>query len=83
MQRISFRLKNNTQLETNKNNLYSNKDQVLYFLDSGMLSYYENDYLSAIEKLTDAEKLIDEYYTKSITQNIFRLLSGYFQVAFR
>ena len=58
------------QLETNKNNLYSNKDQVLYYLDSGMLSYYENDYLSAVEKLTNAEKLIDEYYTKSITQNI-------------
>lgn len=58
------------QLETNKSNLYSNKDKVLYYLDSGMLSYYENDYLGAVEKLTNAEQLIDDYYTKSITQNI-------------
>ena len=63
-------------LENNKNKLYTSKDNVLYYLDSGMLSYYEGNYNSAIEKLSSAEKYINDYYTKSITQNVTGFLTN-------
>lgn len=65
-----------SELEKNKNKLYTAKDNVLYYMDSGMLSYYEGDYLESIDKLSKAEQLIDEYYTKSITQNIASFLAN-------
>ena len=49
-----------SELEKNKNKLYTAKDNVLYYMDSGMLSYYECDYLESIDKLSKAEQLIDE-----------------------
>lgn len=62
-------VKNSSELEKKSGELYSEKDKVLYNLDSGMLNYYEGNYSVAIEKLTEAENLIYDYYTKSISQN--------------
>ena len=64
------------ELESKKDKLYTNRDNVLYYLDSGMLSYYEDDYMGAIDKLSKAEQFISDYYTKSITQNISGFLTN-------
>ncbi len=50
--------------------LYSPKrDMVLYHLDKGVLSHYAHMDDQAIEHLTQAERLIEENYTKSVTQS--------------
>jgi len=64
------------ELERKASSMYSSKDQVLYNLDSGMLSYYEGKYSDTIRKLTKAEELIFDYYTKSITQNAAAFLTN-------
>ena len=48
----------------------------MYYLDSGMLAYYENDFSGAIERLSKAEQFIDDYYTKSVTQNMAAFLTN-------
>lgn len=63
-------------LEKNKKMNYSKKDKVLYNLDSGILNYYEGKYTDSIAKLTTAEKLIYDYYTKSITQSAAAFISN-------
>lgn len=62
-------VKSSAELERKADKMYSSKDNVLYYLDSGMLNYYEGNYSAAIEKLSEAENFISEYYTKSISQN--------------
>ena len=69
-------IKSAEDLERKANQLYTSKDAVLYNLDSGMLSYYEGDYTSAINKLSVAETLIDEYYTKSVSQFAASLMTN-------
>ncbi|MCL2139589.1 MAG: hypothetical protein FWH41_09985 [Treponema sp.] len=54
-------------LEKNKNRLYSNKDAVLYYLDKGMLNHYANQYANSTKMLEDADRLIAEAFTKSIS----------------
>ena len=46
------------ELEKNKDQIYSKKDNVLYYLDSGMLAYYEDDFSGAIERLSKAEQSV-------------------------
>lgn len=58
------------QLESDKNSLYNNSDQVLYQLDSGILSHYARDYEQSNIELAQAEQFIFENYTKSVTQAI-------------
>lgn len=55
---------------------YSDKDEVVLSLDVGMLEYYNQNYEEAINELTNAEKKIDEFYTKSISQNIESFLTN-------
>jgi hypothetical protein len=53
-------------LEEKKNNLYGNDEAILYYLDAGMLHYYAGDYHTSVALLQDAERAIEEAYTKSI-----------------
>lgn len=57
-----------TQLETTKDKYYQKKDQVIYYLDLGMLYHYNKQYAKSNEKLTMAEDAIEELYTKSVTR---------------
>ncbi len=60
-----------TIIETAKEDeLYQEKDKVLYYLDIGMLNYYNEDYTDSIDHLTSAEYAIEELYTKSIGKAI-------------
>ncbi len=57
-------------LEESSKNYYSNHDDVLQMLDLGLLAHYSDLTESAISYLNQAEKLIEENYSKSISQNI-------------
>ena len=58
------------QLEQEKESLYTEKDKLLYNLDKGLLLRYSGNYEQSNNLLSDAEKLIEEYYAKSITQTL-------------
>ena len=49
-------------------------DQVLYNLDAGLLSHYAGDWNQSNKNFSAAEGLIEEYYSKSISQGV----SSYF-----
>lgn len=57
-------------LEAEKAVLYTDHDQVLYDIDSGILSHYAGDWKSSNERLSDGERLIEYYYSKSISQSV-------------
>ena len=64
------------QLEAEKESIYTDKDELLYSLDSGLLAHYNHDYKESNSKLSNAERLIESYYSKSISQalNFFQIL---------
>lgn len=57
-------------LEIDKNRLYAGTDKVLYYLDTGMLSRFAGDYETSNTELSEAEKLIEYYYAKSVSQAV-------------
>src|SRR5574344_192863 len=57
-------------IEHNANHIYNDRDKVLYLLDKGMLLQYAHDSTASNEVLAKAEKLIYDYYAKSVTQSI-------------
>lgn len=57
-------------LEGEKSELYNNTDTVLYYLDAGLLSHYAGDFSQSNKDLTEAEKLMEYYYSKSISQSV-------------
>ncbi|MBI9100421.1 MAG: hypothetical protein JEY91_18210 [Spirochaetaceae bacterium] len=56
--------------EAKTEELYQEKDRVLYYLDIGMLNYYNGEFSDSIENLTLAEYGIEELYTKSVGKAI-------------
>jgi len=64
------------QLENNKNLLYTGRDTVLYNLDRGMLSHYAKFYTDSSILLGEAERAIEEAFTKSISQEISTFLTN-------
>jgi len=58
------------QLEKNKSSLYSNRNNILYYLDKGMLSHFAELHTDSSKLLENAETAIEAAYTKSITQEI-------------
>ncbi len=61
-------------LERNQKELYTNNDFVLKSLDIGLLAHYNRDFTYSSMQLTEAERLMYEYYTKSISQSITSFL---------
>jgi hypothetical protein len=58
------------RLETKKNTLYSDRDAVLYNLDKGILCHYAELYDESSMLLAEAERAIEEAFTKSVSQEI-------------
>ncbi|MBB6481107.1 hypothetical protein [Spirochaeta isovalerica] len=56
--------------EAKEEGKYVEKDKVLYYLDIGMLNYYNGSYSESIENLSAAEYGIEELYTKSVGKAI-------------
>ena len=61
-------------LDRRRNSLYQTRDDILYYLDKGMLNYYAQNYTESSELLQMAERAIEDAYTQSITQGIGTLL---------
>ena len=51
--------------------LYNEKNSISLFMDKGLLEYYAGNYAASSAALQNAERLIEEAYTKSITQGFF------------
>lgn len=56
--------------------IYRNKDKVLFNLESGMIYHFSGKYDSSSVYLTNAEDLIDENYTKSISRGLGAFLTN-------
>ena len=57
-----------------RDTFYRDRDKVLYYLDLGMLYHYAGEYDQSSDLLGEAELLIEEYFTKSISQAAGSLL---------
>jgi hypothetical protein len=53
--------------QKSKKVIYSEKNAIMLFLDKGLLEHYAGDYAASSADLQEAERLIEEAYTKSIT----------------
>lgn len=56
------------QVRSAKNTFYKQKDQVLYYLDLGMLSHLDGNWEDSNEALSQAEEAIEEAYTRSVSR---------------
>ncbi|MDR0442987.1 MAG: hypothetical protein LBH44_06240 [Treponema sp.] len=54
--------------DANKNKLYTMNSVILYELDAGILNHYAGNHDASIEFLREAERHIEEAYTKSISK---------------
>ncbi|HOS29526.1 MAG TPA: hypothetical protein PLR39_01880, partial [Treponemataceae bacterium] len=61
-------------IEENQQELYTKNDLVLKSLDIGLLSHYNRDFKYSSMQLSEAERFMYEYYTKSISQSISSFL---------
>lgn len=61
-------------LKENKEKEYGEKNLLLYYLDEGILSHYSCNFQDSIISLSKAEKLAEELYTKSISQEAMSFL---------
>jgi hypothetical protein len=58
-------------LEQKKYSLYTeSRDRALYFLDKGMLCHYGGDYAESSRLLEEAERTIEDAFTKSVSREI-------------
>jgi hypothetical protein len=51
--------------------IYSQKNAIMLFLDKGLLEHYAGNYSASSTDLQNAERLIEEAYTKSISEGFF------------
>jgi len=56
--------------QDSKKPIYPEKNAVLLFLDKGLLEHYAGSYRDSSQDLQEAERLIAEAYTKSITADV-------------
>jgi len=51
--------------------LYSERNSIMLFLDKGLMEHYAGNYAASSEDLQNAERLMEEAYTRSISQGFF------------
>jgi len=54
--------------------IYTERNAISLFMDKGLLEHYAGNYAASSEDLQNAERLIEEAYTKSITENFFSFI---------
>lgn len=57
-------------VESDSKKIYSSHDEVLRSLDLGLLSHYAGEHNRSNKELTAAERKMEEYFTKSVTQAV-------------
>ena len=58
----------------NRRPLYNQRNSISLFLDKGLLEHYAGNYAASSADLQNAERLIDEAHTKSITQGFLSFI---------
>lgn len=56
------------KVESQNQELYKERDSLLYYLDSGVLHFYAGNYDQSIARLEEAERLIEELFTVSMSR---------------
>ena len=59
-----------------ENEIYEDKDRVLYALEKGTINFFKGDYEQSVESFTNAEDYIDQFFSKSIKTGIGAFLSN-------
>jgi len=59
------------QSQKSKKVIYSQKNAIMLYLDKGMLEHYAGNYAASSADLQRAERLIEEAYTKSLSEGFF------------
>jgi len=59
----------NDEQETNKKSIYNAKNTISFLLDRGLLRHYAGDYAASNKDLQKAERLIEEAFTKDVSDN--------------
>ncbi len=59
-----------------KENIYSYKNELLYYFDKGAVRQMMGDYRTSSENLEKAEDIIDKLYTKSLTDETWSFFSN-------
>ncbi|HPD18516.1 MAG TPA: hypothetical protein PLF61_02505, partial [Candidatus Goldiibacteriota bacterium] len=59
-----------------KENVYSSKNELLYFMDKGAVRQMMGDYKTSSDNLTKAEDVIDKLYTRSLTDETWSFFSN-------
>lgn len=54
---------------TNSRSLYNHKNEISFLLDRGMLNHYGKNYAASSADLREAERLIEEAFTRSVSEN--------------
>jgi len=60
-----------TRGQEGQNAVYSEKNAIMLFLDKGLLEHYAGNYANSSNDLQNAERLIEEAYTKSVSESFF------------
>ena len=75
---ISRLLKNSNNIKAlevvSKKDNYSNKDKLLYYMDNGILNFYNDSLKSSFYFLEKADRYQEELYTESVKDNISSFL---------
>lgn len=64
------------QIDKEKKDLYGEKSAFLYHFDLGTLYHYKGDYQKSIEHFEKAEKVYDELFTRSVTNEAAAVLTN-------
>ena len=75
----NLKTENYTQLiniidKAKEKNQYLKKDRVLYYLDRGIVLYYQKEYEKSNQYLEEADQAMEELFTKSISKAALSLL---------
>ena len=62
--------------QESKNVLYSQQNAIMLFLDKGLLEHYAGNYSASSADLQNAERLIEEAYTKSISEGFLSYIAN-------
>lgn len=65
-----------------QHDIYQRKDRVLYTLDKGTIDYFRGDYQQSVESYRDAERYIDQLFTKNAKRGFKAFFTNDTQLAY-
>ena len=65
-----------SNIEKDRKKLYNTEDAFLFEFDMGILHHYSQDYETSIRHFANAEVILDDLYTRSVTNEAAALLSN-------